>query len=366
MKKITISLQGRNCQVYIGVQMENLGAILRKAKIGQRALVVSDKKVAALYGEKAVTSLRQAGFQTKMVKIMPGEKAKTFDTAYRILLRAACFHLERTDVVIGLGGGVTCDLAGFVASIYLRGVNYVSVPTTLLAQVDAAIGGKTGVDLPCGKNLVGTFYQPQLVWIDVGTLSTLSSRQIREGLAELIKYGMIKEPGLFSFLERIPVEELSKHYQFFVETSVKIKGEVVEEDEKEISGAREILNFGHTLGHGIEMACLPRYTHGEAVALGMVGETYLAVKAGLAKEQLTERLIALLQKYGLAWNISFLPWRRVLGYLQHDKKVRKGRWRFVLPRQMGRVIIGKQLTPDFVKKAWLDFSRRYKKWNQVN
>ncbi|HPP11546.1 MAG TPA: 3-dehydroquinate synthase [bacterium] len=359
MVKVTLRLKGKECPVYIGARLEDLGSRVQGDSPGQKVLILSDERVASLYAGRLTGSLKRSGLKAKLVTFKPGERSKTLATVNKIIRECSFFGLERTDTVLGLGGGVTGDLAGFVASIYLRGVNYVSVPTSFLAQVDAAVGGKTGVDLPWGKNLIGTFYQPWLIWMDLSTLATLPARQVRQGLAEVIKYGVINDAELFSFLEKIAAEKLPEEFAFLVERSVRIKGKIVEADEREETGLREILNFGHTIGHGIEMACLPEYTHGEAVSLGMVGETWLAVRKGVADQELLERLVLILKKYGLPWDISVVSVENVLNFMKFDKKIRRGRWRFVLPRRLGLAEAGIEIKPAEIRKTWREFARRY-------
>jgi len=345
-----VNLKNNGYFVCVGYPLEEIGRKLSDKKFGKKVLVLTDKNVSTFYGKKVVQSLKKLGKkEVVLFEINPGEESKTFENTYKIICECFDFKMERIDTVLTLGGGVVSDLGGFVASIYLRGINFVACPTSLLAQVDASVGGKTGVDLPWGKNLVGSFYQPAFVYIDIKTLDTLPEREIKQGIAEVIKHGMIKSKNLIDFLEKFDFEKVKKKYRYIVEENVKIKGEVVEKDEKE-KGLREILNFGHTFGHAVEITYLPKYTHGEAVALGMVGETFLSWKLGICKKETLDRLIKILKKYNLPYNVKEVKIRKVLSLMKYDKKVRQGKLRFVFPERIGKVKRGIEVTPGSILK----------------
>jgi 3-dehydroquinate synthase len=261
--------------------------------------------------------------------------------------------LERQSAVVALGGGVIGDLAGFFAATYMRGVPFIQVPTTLLAQVDSSVGGKVGVNHPKGKNMIGCFYQPRLVFTDVATLRTLPRRELRAGLAEVIKYGVIWDEGFFCFLEKnlegvfdLDQQVLTK----IVRNSCAIKAEIVEKDERE-AGLRAILNFGHTVGHAIEAITEYRvYRHGEAVALGMVVAATIAVRRGLLAPELKKRLVSFLERAGLPTGVPAFG-EELLEIMKKDKKVQRGRIRFVLPLALGQVEIFSDIEPEEIMAA---------------
>ena len=355
MKKIKVNLKSDSYFVYAGYPLEKIGEKLSDKKFGKKVLLLTDKNVSAIYGNKVVQSLKKlAKKEVTLFEIKPGEESKTFENTYKIICECSDFKMERIDTVLTLGGGVVSDIGGFAASIYLRGINFVACPTSLLAQVDASVGGKTGVDLPWGKNLVGSFYQPSFVYMDIKTLDTLPEREIKQGIAEVIKCGMIKSKTLFDFLGKFDFEKIEKKYRYIVEESVKIKRVVVEKDEEE-KGLREILNFGHTFGHAVEITYLPKYTHGEAVSLGMVGETFLSWKLGFCKKETLDSLIKILKKYNLPYNMKEIKIRKVLSVMKYDKKVRQGKLRFVFPERIGKVKRGVEVTPEYILKKWKEW-----------
>ncbi|MBI4716155.1 MAG: 3-dehydroquinate synthase, partial [Nitrospirae bacterium] len=284
--------------------------------------------------------LRNAGRRPKVLTLPSGERYKTLRTVSRIYDFLVKERFERTSPLLALGGGVIGDMVGFAASTYLRGVPYIQVPTTLLAQVDSSVGGKTGVDHPLGKNLIGAFYQPRLVWIDVETLSTLPPREVRAGLAEVVKYGVIADPQLFEYLERHAEDLLNLRPERVIHViarSCRIKAAVVGQDERE-SGLRAILNFGHTFGHAIETLTGYRaFRHGEAVAVGMVCAARLAHRLGMCSPDVAARMETLLTRLGLPTRFPTIPFSPFYQTLQRDKKVVGETLRFVLPLRIGEV-----------------------------
>ncbi len=311
---------------------------------GTKVLVVSNPVVEAHYGATVLDSLAAAGYDASLQVIEAGEEQKTPATVALIHDAAYRRRLERRSLIVALGGGVVGDMAGFAAATWLRGVPVVQVPTTLLAMVDAAIGGKTGVNHPGGKNLIGAFHQPSLVLIDPATLATLPDREFRAGMAEVIKYGVIGDAELFGDLEA--AADLSSRtavgdslLQRLLERSAAAKAAVVAADERE-GGLRAILNYGHTLGHAVEtLSGYGTVLHGEAVALGMVAAGALAVELGLWSEAEQQRQRAVIARAGLPLRLPALDPEAVLGTLQSDKKVKDGRVRFVLPTAIGAVVI---------------------------
>jgi 3-dehydroquinate synthase len=341
-----------------GGSLAELGERVRSCgfRSGTRALVVTNPVVQEHYGSAALASLRAAGLEVSSLVIEAGEDQKTPATVARI--HDACFaqRLERGSLIVALGGGVVGDMAGFAAATWLRGIAVVQVPTTLLAMVDAAIGGKTGVNHPGGKNLIGAFHQPRLVLIDPATLATLPEREFRAGMAEVIKYGVIGDAELFGQLEA--AADISGMaavgpglLQTLLERSAAAKAEVVAADERE-GGLRAILNYGHTLGHVVETLCgYGTWLHGEAVAIGMVAAGEIAVSMGLWSAAEQQRQRRLIQAAGLPVGWPALEGAAVLACLQGDKKVRDGRVRFVLPDAIGSVALHDDVTAEIVLQA---------------
>lgn len=338
-------------------QINRLGSRMREAGLKGRVLVVSHPEIFAAHGEDVMQSLVTSGFSPSTCLIPSGEEHKHLGSISQIHDAALAAGLERSSVIVALGGGVIGDMAGFAAATWLRGIPFVQVPTSLLAMVDASIGGKTGVNHPKGKNLIGAFHQPRLVWIDPELLATLPGRELRSALAEVIKYGVIQDPDLFSFLEQLP--SLPSYEDFTLDQlntllvrSAQAKAQVVQEDEKE-KGLRAILNYGHTLGHALESAThYVEYLHGEAVAVGMVGAGILAELLGWWDPAHTQRQRALIEKFGLptTWP-SGIPDELVQEAVRADKKVKDGRVRFILPVKIGAVKITDQVTPDQIRQT---------------
>jgi 3-dehydroquinate synthase len=339
--------------------LDRLGQRLSDAGVrsGRKVLIVSNPDVATPYGERCLTSLRQAGFDANLLVLEAGEDRKTLASISLIHDAAFAQRLERSSLMVALGGGVVGDMTGFAAATWLRGIGVAQVPTTLLAMVDASIGGKTGVNHPGGKNLIGAFHQPQLVLIDPDTLATLPEREFRAGMAEVIKYGVIGDAELFRELEAagerlasmrtLPAELLQR----ILERSAAAKARVVAADERE-GGLRAILNYGHTLGHVVETLCgYGTYLHGEAVAIGMVAAGELALELGLWNAEDLARQRAVIAAAGLPGRWPELDNAAVLECLQGDKKVRDGCVRFVLPTSLGSVEIRSDVSGEQVVAA---------------
>ena len=346
-RRLSVALERDPYDVVISAGgIDFLGNELRRLGIREhtKILVVSNVDVATPYGSRCLTSLKQAGFQATLLTIPAGEEQKTLTTFSTILDAAKDEGLERQSLMLALGGGIVGDMTGFAAACWLRGIGVIQVPTTLLAMVDAAIGGKTGVNHPGGKNLIGAFHQPRLVMIDPDTLQTLPTREFRAGLAEVIKYGVIGDSELFELLERSvsfdnPLSISTELLATMLERSAQAKALVVAADEKE-GGQRAILNYGHTFGHVVEtLTGYGTWLHGEAVAIGMVAVAALAVQRGVMAQTDAERQTRLIQSAGLPSQWPDLDPDCVLKTLQGDKKVRDGRLRFVLPSSIGVVSI---------------------------
>lgn len=318
--------------------------------------------MAALYLERARDALRAAGVEAAPLVVPPGEASKTLEQAARLydgMLRAG---LDRGSAVVALGGGVVTDLAGFAAATYMRGLPWVAVATTLLAQVDAGVGGKTAVDHPECKNLVGAFHQPAAVMADVGTLATLPEEELRTGLAEVVKHAVIRDADLFALLEAQAARILARDaavLEDIVARSVGIKADVVMADERE-ADLRRILNYGHTIGHAAESLALAAggrlggatMTHGRAVALGMIAEARIAERRGLVGRAVVERQRRLLERFGLPVRLGApLDPERCLALMRHDKKAEGGRMRFVLPEAIGAVRVVADVTDEEIREA---------------
>lgn len=323
--------------------LEHLGNWMQPLKLGQKVLLVSNPMIFRRYGEPIVAALTTAGFQVTSCLLPAGERYKTLSSIQKIYAAALEQRLERSSTIVALGGGVVGDMAGFAAATWLRGIAFVQVPTSLLAMVDASIGGKTGVNHPHGKNLIGAFHQPRLVLIDPQVLQTLPPREFRAGMAEVIKYGVIWDANLFEQLaaaERLDQQRYLPEslLQEILTRSCQAKAHVVGQDEKE-AGLRAILNYGHTIGHAVESLTGYRVVnHGEAVAIGMVAAGQIAVALGLWEQTLTDRQRGLIEKAGLPTQLPAVGIDDLIAALQTDKKVCDGKVRFILPTQIGKVI----------------------------
>jgi 3-dehydroquinate synthase len=311
-----------------------------------RAVIVTNPVVGQLYAELLGQGLGAAGYEWTVVEMPDGEVYKTLDTVARLYAEFLRLGLERSSTVLALGGGVVGDVAGFAAATFLRGLPLVHVPTTLLAMVDASIGGKTGVDLPGGKNLVGTFYQPKAVLCDPEVLATLPAVELRCGLAEAIKTALIASPALFALLEAGEPWPLGA----IVRGAAGVKAAIVSADPTE-QGLRATLNLGHTIGHALEQASHFRYRHGEAVSIGLVGATRLAVRLGLCASEVAGRVEALLRRCGLPIRYAGVDQEQLLAALHVDKKRRGGRLRWILPVRIGEVIITDEVLQDAVREV---------------
>ncbi len=315
-----------------------LAHYLKNVKMAYRFAIITDDTVKALYGGKLQKDLLAHGLNSELIAFPAGEKNKSRETKAWIEDRMLENNFARDSAVIALGGGVVGDMAGYVAATYTRGIPYIQIPTTLVACVDSSIGGKTAVDTPHGKNLIGSFYQPRRVYIDVATLSTLNEKEIREGLAEVIKYGVISESSLFSYVDQ-NIDKIFSYdceaLTYIVKRGCEIKARVVEKDERE-SDLRKILNFGHTIGHAVENLSGYTISHGQAISIGMVAEGELALEMGLWKENELVSLTALLEKAGLPTKMpEEMDIKNVIETMKLDKKSRGGQIEMVLPKAIG-------------------------------
>ncbi len=339
MSVIPVKLGARAYRILVASGgVSAVGGELAQLRVGRRVALVTDPAIRRLFGDQVSGSLEAAGFDVTEILLPEGERAKTLDVARDVwerLLDAGC---DRTSTVVALGGGAVGDLAGFAAATYMRGINFVQVPTTLLAQVDASIGGKTAIDHPRAKNLIGAFHQPRLVIVDPAVLVALPDREYRSGLAEVIKHGIVLDAAYFEDLERSCAALLRRDLptlERVVTGSCRIKASVVERDEQE-SELRHVLNYGHTVGHALEAVTgFDRFTHGEAVSLGIAAEARLAEDLHLAAPETTKRQVALLGAVGLPVTGLGASPAAIIDALGRDKKARDGRVPFVLAPEIG-------------------------------
>jgi 3-dehydroquinate synthase len=339
MIEIPVSLGPRSYRILVGSGiLAKAAAELTSLKVGRKVALVTDPAILSLHGEAVTGSLRSAGFDVTTVLLPEGERAKTLEVAASTWDRFLEAGLDRSSTVLALGGGAVGDLAGFTAATYMRGVNFVQVPTTLLAQVDASIGGKTAIDHARAKNMIGAFYQPRLVLADTNTLLTLPEREFRSGMAEVIKHGIVLEAAYFDQVERAAAALRAREtaaLEQIVAGSCRLKASVVERDEQEAE-LRHVLNYGHTIGHAIEAVTgYQRFAHGEAVSLGIAAEAGIAERLGLAKSGVRERQTNALEALGLPVRGAGLAPERVVEAMSRDKKSKDGRVPFVLAPEIG-------------------------------
>lgn len=351
--KILVETAASTYEIEVGLGLiDRIGERCNDLGLGRRCLIVSNEQVAKLYGGRVRESLAAAGFSPTLVPVPEGEQEKNWRRAGWLLDRCVEANLERTSFIVALGGGVIGDLAGFVAAVYMRGIDFVQVPTSLLAQVDASVGGKVAVNHPRGKNLLGAFHQPVYVMSDIETLSTLPDRELAAGMAEVVKHGLIRDPELYRYISDDPkafVERRPEALTRAIVDSCRIKAAVVRADERE-QGLRAILNFGHTVGHAVEAAAgYGTYTHGEAIAIGMMAEMILSQELGGVSGddvlQLKETLTALNLPVRTDPDVA----RRAVSFLMQDKKVREGRLRLALLERIGHAVVTDEFGVDQVR-----------------
>jgi 3-dehydroquinate synthase len=359
MKEIPISftLSKNSYRIFIEPGLlKRIPVFLQQNKWGERYAIICDRRVASLYGKKLVKTLADAGLKAQLFTFPAGEPFKTFQTAMKLISGMLRAKLNRSDAIIALGGGVTGDLAGFIASMYMRGIPYIQIPTTLLGMVDSSIGGKTGVNLTEGKNLVGTFYQPKAVYIDPDFLKTLPKKQFLNGFAEIIKCSIINDKGLFLELENMIKENkkfTSAILNKLIVQSIKIKAYIIEKDEKDIA-TRMVLNYGHTIGHALEKLSAYQLEHGQAISLGMILVNKIASELRLLNKKDEMRINNLINAFDLL-KISpkiltkIMDPQKIWSIIQNDKKVHKSKIYFIMPKKISKTII----YPDMSKKIFL-------------
>lgn len=342
MRTLRVDLVERSYPIVIkrGLVSE-VGSSVTALGLKGRVAVVTNPTIANLYADKVMKGLRGAGLNPVLITIPDGEEYKSLNEASKVYDGLVQHRMERSSAIIALGGGVIGDMAGFVAATYLRGVPYIQIPTTLLAQVDSSVGGKTAVNHPSGKNLIGAFYQPKAVYIDPEVLKTLPERELKAGMAEVVKYGVIWDEAFFEFLEKNSgvLHSIGRELTHSIERSCEIKAEVVGKDETE-GGLRSILNLGHTFGHAIEAASgYGTYRHGEAVSIGMVMAARFSARLGLCGAEIEERVSKLLSSLGLPVDAPDIPAEALVESMWLDKKVSGGKLRFVLVTGIGKVVL---------------------------
>ena len=357
MRIVNVGLGPRAYPIKIGRGLlSTLGRECAGLGLADRCAIITDRNVGRHFGRAVQRSLKQAGFNAPLIAIPPGERVKNLKVVHNCYDQLAAYRLERKSFIIALGGGVVGDVAGFVAATYLRGIPFVQVPTTLLAQVDSSVGGKVGVNLVAGKNLVGAFHQPRLVLCDLGALKTLPSREYRAGLAEVIKYGIIYDAALFKRLERDMPKLIRGDEKVLAEVIARcceIKAEVVSQDETE-GGLRAILNFGHTIGHALEaISKYDQYLHGEAIAIGQVAAARLSSRILGLPELDVERIRKLFAEAGLPTSVKMASAKskKLFAAMRVDKKVVGGEIKFVLARRIGEVQYGCKVPAELIEEA---------------
>lgn len=341
MIKLNVDLGERSYPIYIKNDYKDIGRCIQNARLTGRIVLVTDSNVDKYQGQECIEAFEKSGYTVDKFVIQAGESNKNLDTVQSIYKYLLDLGLDRNAVLIALGGGVVGDITGFVAATFLRGINYVQIPTSLLAQSDSSVGGKVGVDFEGSKNIIGAFYQPQFVYINVNSLKTLPKRELQAGLAEVVKHGIICDKEFYEYIDY----NVSKIFefdeavlQFVAKNNCSIKGAVVQKDEKE-GDLRAILNFGHTIGHAIETVMSFKLLHGECVSLGMVGALNMAKSLEMIDEESIISVKKTLEKIGLPTKLEGIDVERVYKQMFHDKKIKGNKLTFILPRKsIGEVI----------------------------
>lgn len=340
MEKLFVDLGKNSYDILISDRFSGLPKALAEINAPKKLLVVTDTNVEKLYANEVNSLLLENGYDSKVYAFKAGEENKGMDSILGICGACIEHEMDRKSMIVALGGGVVGDMAGFAAAIFMRGINFVQIPTTLLSQSDSSVGGKTGIDFMESKNILGSFHQPKLVYMNVSTLKTLPPEQFVSGMGEVIKHGIIRDADFFDYLE----ENASKIKTLDSETLIKmdktncsIKADVVMHDEKEM-GLRAILNFGHTIGHAVESAYDFKMTHGECVGIGMVAASYIAYKRNMIDEAMLNRIEKILVSYGFKTRVKLPEKETVYSFMQKDKKKIAGKLKFVLPVTIGDVV----------------------------
>lgn len=350
MKELKVNIPGKDYSIYIeNGSLNNMAKHIKTLYNGKKIAIITDENVDKLYGGELEQSLKRSGFNVNTIKVKPGENSKSMETLQDVYNELLDFSITRSDLIIAFGGGVVGDLAGFAASTLLRGIPFIQIPTSLLAQIDSSVGGKVAVNLKKGKNLVGSFYQPKAVFIDPSLLKTLDKRYFYDGMGEVIKYGCIKDKELFENLSDYQTEEeLFIDIEEIIYKCLNIKRQIVEVDEMD-NGERMLLNFGHTLGHGIEKHYnYEKYSHGEAVAIGMYNITKNSEELGLTKDGTSEKIKKLLIKYNLPYEMDGINMEGISEIISVDKKTLGENINIILLAEIGNSFIKKIKREDII------------------
>lgn len=352
---VTVNLQENKYQIFINNDFNNLVNFILETNINSNSkiVIITDNNVDYYYGRECHRILEESGYDVYKYVLEAGEKSKNLETVFSIYKYLLDNSINRDDSILALGGGVVGDVSGFAAATFLRGINYIQVPTTLLAQVDSSVGGKVGVDLLNYKNIIGSFYQPKMVYINVSCLKTLSIRELRAGLAEVIVHAIIMDKEFFYYIKKhinmiLKLDE--KLLQQVVKVNCKIKSAIVEKDEKD-RGIRAVLNFGHTIGHAVETSSGFRLLHGECVSIGIIAAFHLAMYVDLICEEILNEVIDLLKKVGLPTKVKNISIDDIYSCMFHDKKIKNNNFIFILPKDIGDVIIYEVQYESLIKKA---------------
>lgn len=359
MEKLFVDLDENSYDILFSDSFDGLPSSLADIDAPKKLLIVTDTNVEKLYADEVKAILNDNGYDASVYAFAAGEENKNMDTILGICGACIEHQLDRKSMIIALGGGVVGDMAGFAAAIYMRGIDFVQIPTTLLSQSDSSVGGKTGIDFASGKNILGAFHQPRLVYINVETLKTLPEEQFISGMGEVIKHGIIRDADFFEYLKNNSEKIKSLDSETLImadKINCSIKADVVMQDEKE-NGLRAVLNFGHTIGHAVESAYNFKKTHGECVGIGMSAAGYIAVKRGLIPESALKEMETVLAMYGFNIKVGLPDNDTVYSIMQKDKKKLSGKLTFVLPVRIGEVIRVNDITQDEIYAA-LDYIRR--------
>ena len=357
MRRIDVKLGANSYEVYVGAGLlARTGQWLKEKRLSRKLVIITDPTVDRLYTETLKRNLARDGFSVNLLLVSEGEGQKSLETAGRLYQKLTDCHAERMTPILALGGGVIGDLTGFVAATYLRGVPFIQIPTTLLAQVDSSTGGKVAVDHGKLKNKIGMFYQPKLVIADTDTLNTLPASQLTNGLAEVIKSAAILDKKFFDYIaaniDRIKTLE-DEALEEVVYRSIRIKADVVEKDEKDL-GLRSILNYGHTIGHALESVSNFGLDHGKAVAIGMIAAARISNKLGFLDRNEVIRLKRVIETAGLPTQVPKLDTEEIMEAIRHDKKVKQGKVRFALLKAIGEVFITDEVIPSTIREVLIN------------
>jgi len=352
---VQVELAERSYDVHIGADLiDSCGKLISDGlpKLGRRTVIITDSNVGALYAERVAASLRGSGFTPDVITVPAGEPSKSMTCAEDVCRQMIRLGHDRGSSLVALGGGVVGDLAGFVAAIFFRGIPFVQLPTTIVAQVDSSVGGKTGVNAPEGKNLIGAFHQPLMVIADTSALQTLPEREYNEGYSEVIKHAAIRDPSLLDTVNALDGRS-AEQIAPMIQRNIEIKAKVVTEDERETSGVRALLNFGHTIGHAIEStAGYGKLLHGEAISLGLAAALAISVKKFGLPQAEADRVLASLEKFKLPLKLAHdIPEQDILDALARDKKFEAGSIRFVIVEKLGGARVTDEVTLEDIKSA---------------